>query len=100
MSMALDHDTASALGRLGAQAKHARHDPGPTMAKARAGLEASWVRKAREEAEARGEQVTAQELERRAHHLREAHFARMRLNAQLAKWKKKQAAERQRARSS
>lgn len=77
----LDSERAAALGRIGAAAKHAAHDPSDDLKRARQAWESTFLKKARQQAEERGEQVSEDELERRAYHLREKHYAYMRLRS-------------------
>lgn len=91
-----DRETASVYGKVGAAVRHSRHDPAPQLARAREALEASWLTKARQQAAERNEDVSEEELQRRAFYLRQEHFARLSMAAVQAKRKAAEAREKRR----
>ncbi len=68
------------VGRIGAHSLHARHDPRQTTAAARAAFLSGFER----EADPDGV-LPPTERERRAQHLRKAHFARLALRSAKAR---------------
>lgn len=80
-------------GRLGAYISHSRHDGRAITAAARAKAAARFRDQARAEADERGEQLTEEELDRRARMLRKAFAVRMALRSVMARQAKKKRAE-------
>jgi hypothetical protein len=81
-----------AIGRLGALKLHGSHDGRTLTTNARAAFLRKFRAEAAATAAARGEQITDEELERRAGYLRQHHFALMAFNREKARRKKKAAA--------
>lgn len=75
--MALTPQERSDRNRIGAHVLHGRHDSRRLTAPARAAFDAGFEKKVREQAEADGEKLSAEEVARRAGHLKKAHFYRM-----------------------
>jgi len=92
----LDSRRAALLGRIGSQVLHSRRDPYELTERARASFDSRFRHQALEEARQRGEELEEPEIERRADHLRRAHFARLALRSVDARKRAKQQRERQR----
>jgi hypothetical protein len=73
-----------------------RRDPYELTERARASFDSRFRHQALEEARQRGEELEEPEIERRADHLRRAHFARLALRSVDARKRAKQQRERQR----
>jgi hypothetical protein len=79
----------SLAGRVGAYAKHARHDPNRTAAIARAGNERKWRAEAEANIRAEGLEPTEAEVTRRASYIRQREMTRLSLRSAQARAAKK-----------
>jgi len=75
--------------RLAAHEMHARHDSKAVSQPARDAFMRRFARQVREDAAARGEKLSAAEVDRRAEHLKTAHFTRMALASAKARRRRK-----------
>jgi hypothetical protein len=75
--MSMPQSFTSQRARLAAVVLHAPHDPRETSRAGREAFLASFRRQVLEAAEAKGERLSEDEVDRRAEYLKKAHFLRM-----------------------